>query len=70
MASGTSAFEFEDSDLIKSYSNTPQYGSIKNDFVIWGIRQTENAEIPLRYHLAIDNEPIVRDTEYIMFNYK
>ena len=70
MAAGTSVFEFEDSDLIKSYSNTPQYGSIKNDFVIWGIRQTENAEIPLRYHLAIDNEPMVRDTEYIMFNYK
>jgi len=70
MTSGTSVFEFEDSDLIKTYSNTPQYGSIKNDFVIWGIRQTENAEIPLRYHLAIDNEPMIKDTKYIMFNYK
>ena len=70
MTSGTSAFEFEDSDFIKTYSNTPQYGSIKNDFVIWGLRQTENAQIPLRYHLAIDSEPMVKDTPYIMFNYK
>jgi len=38
MTSGTSIFQFEDSDLITSYSNTPQYGAIKNDFVIWGIR--------------------------------
>jgi len=42
MASGTSSFSFDDSQLIKSYSNTPQYGAIKNDFVIWGVRTTED----------------------------
>ena len=71
MASGTSSFTFEDSRLIKSYSNTPQYGAIKNDFVIWGIRTTsEGYEIPLRYHLAIDTIPKIKSDKYLMFNYK
>lgn len=71
MASGTSAFTFEDSRLIKSYSNTPQYGAIKNDFVIWGIRTTSDGyEIPLRYHLVIDTIPKIKKDKYLMFNYK
>lgn len=71
MASGTSSFTFEDSRLIKSYSNTPQYGAIKNDFVIWGTRTTsEGYEIPLRYHLAIDTIPKIKSDKYLMFNYK
>lgn len=72
MTKGTSIFSFEDSDLITSYSNTPQYGSIKNDFVIWGIRNSSDnsMEIPLRYHLAIDNPPVVKSTKYKMFNLK
>lgn len=71
MASGTSTFTFEDSRLIKSYSNTPQYGAIKNDFVIWGIRTTSDGyEIPLRYHLAIDTIPKIKKDKYLMFNYK
>ena len=71
MTSGTSAFTFEDSRLIKSYSNTPQYGAIKNDFVIWGIRTTSDGyEIPLRYHLAIDTIPKIKEDKYLMFNYR
>lgn len=71
MASGTSSFTFEDSRLIKSYSNTPQYGAIKNDFVIWGTRTTsEGYENPLRYHLAIDTIPKIKSDKYLMFNYK
>ena len=72
MTKGTSVFNFKDSNLITSYSNTPQYGSIKNDFVIWGLRNSSdsNMEIPLRYHLAIDDPPIVKSTKYLMFNLK
>ena len=72
MTKGTSVFNFKDSNLITSYSNTPQYGSIKNDFVIWGLRNSSdsNMEIPLRYHLAIDDPPIVKSTKYKMFNLK
>ena len=68
---GTSIFQFENSNLITSYSNTPQYGAIKNDFVIWGIRTaSDGTEIPLRYHLAIDNPPMIKNISYLMFNLK
>lgn len=72
MASNSSVFQFEDSELITSYANTPQYSAIKNDFVIWGLRTTtDGKEVPLRYHLAIDTEPIFNSKDtYLMYNYK
>lgn len=66
---GTSVFEFNDSNLILNYSNTPQYQAIKNDFVVWGIRTTaEGYEVPLRYHLAIDKKPKTGN-KYKVFQY-
>ena len=65
-----SVYVFEDSDLNISYSNSPQYGMIKNDFVIWGVRENASGiKIPIRYHLAIDNKPKVGNT-YKCFFYK
>lgn len=46
--------DFTGSPLIIDISNDPQYSLIKNDFVIWG---TNNAGLPIRYHVAIDNIP-------------
>ena len=58
--SGKSVYTFDDSDLIISISNSPQYQQIKNDFVIWGKRKSISGnEIPIRYHLAIDEKPKV-----------
>ena len=58
MSKGKSVYNFDDSTLIQSYSNTPFYEDIKNDFVIWGLRTTSTGtEIPIRYHLAIDKKP-------------
>ena len=55
---GKSIYTFEDAEIIQSYSNTPQYQQIKNDFVVWGKRQSiDGNEIPIRYHLAIDKKP-------------
>lgn len=66
---GTSIFEFNDSNLVLNYSNTPQYEAIKNDFVVWGIRTTSQGyEVPLRYHLAIDKKPQVGN-KYKVFQY-
>jgi len=36
---GKSVFKFENSELVNSYSNTPQYNMIKNDFVVWGVKK-------------------------------
>ena len=58
MGKGKSVYDFTNSDLVISYSNNPDYGNIKNDFLVWGIRKTiSGQELPIRYHLAIDKKP-------------
>lgn len=55
---GKSVYTFEGTKLVTSYSNSPQFNNIKNDFMVWGIRETaDGTEIPIRYHLAIDDKP-------------
>lgn len=57
-SSGKSVYTFEDAELISTFQNAPQYGAIKNDITIWGKRTTASgAEVPIRYHLAIDKKP-------------
>ena len=57
---GKSVYTFETADIIQSYSNSPNYQQIKNDFLVWGVRKTiEGQQIPIRYHLAIDQKPIL-----------
>lgn len=57
-------FELQDSFLISSYSNSPQYSSIKNDFTIWGkMNNSSGIEIPIRYHLAIDEKPFTENNQ-------
>lgn len=69
-SSGTSCFEFNDSNLISSYSNTPQYSKIKNDYVVWGIKTlSDGRQLPIRYHLAIDKKPKPGNI-YKVFEYK
>lgn len=66
-SSGKSVYTFTDADIITTFSNSPQYQQIKNDFIIWGKRQTiEGKEVPIRYHLAIDTKPLVGN-EYKVF---
>lgn len=48
-------YEFNDSMLISSYTNTPQYNAIKNDIVVWGVKGDKSSA--LRYHLAIEKKP-------------
>lgn len=63
MAKGKAEYTFDDSNLITSYSNNPQFQMIKNDFVVWGIRENTNGnDIPIRYHLAIDEKPKTGNT--------
>lgn len=67
-----SVFSFKDnSNLVISYSNTPQIQNIKNDYVIWGIRKSASGqEYPIRYHLAIDKKPqLKKTTKYKVIKY-
>ena len=65
---GKVAYEFNNSNLITSFSNSPQFNKIKNDFVIWGIRKNANGnDVPIRYHLAIDSKPAIGNIYDVLF---
>ena len=66
---GKSVYSFNDGHLILSYTNNPQYQQIKNDFIIWGIREDKvtSLKIPIRYHLVIDKKPIPGKTYSVFF---
>ena len=52
------SYDFSNGTIVQSYQNSPQYQQIKNDFLIWGERETVTGQkIPIRYHLAIDSPP-------------
>lgn len=57
---GKAAYSFKNSNIITSYSNSPQLNNVKNDFIIWGKReQIDKSTLPIRYHLAIDKKPVI-----------
>ena len=65
---GKTVYDFNNSNLVTSFSNSPQFNKIKNDFVIWGIRKdVENNDIPIRYHLAIDTKPATGNIYDVLF---
>ena len=66
---GKSVYIFDDSFLISSYSNAPQYSMIKNDYIVWGMREDAmtGATYPIRYHLAIDKKPQTGNTYKVFF---
>ena len=66
---GKTVYDFNDSTLITSYSNSPQYNMIKNDFIVWGQRKDANDQTwPIRYHLVIDEKPQI-NKEHLVFKY-
>lgn len=65
---GKTAYRFSNKNIITSYTNTPQYNMIKNDFVVWGARKTiDGLEFPIRYHLALDTRPVIEDKIYEIY---
>lgn len=50
--------EFGDESLVVSAGFNPNYENIKNDFIVWGTRNSnEESAKMVRYHLAIDSRP-------------
>ena len=63
---GKVVYEFDDSALITSYTNNPQFSQIKNDFIVWGERKsTDSATQQIRFHLAIDKKPETGQEHYV-----
>ena len=58
IAQAEADYIFEGGELISSFNNSPDFENIKNDFVVWGQRTAaDGTDIPIRYHLAIDERP-------------
>ena len=63
---GKYIYNFNDGEIIQSYSNNVNYQDIKNDFIVWGQRKTvDGKKYPIRYHLAIDTKPAVESVYFI-----
>lgn len=53
-----SSYKFEDANLITSFQNTPSLSNLKNDYSIWGERETvSGVKVPVHYRYAIDRKP-------------
>ena len=54
-----SLYSFSDNHNITSISVSPNYGNIKNDYIIQGLKKSTSSDIAylIRYHLAIDERP-------------
>ena len=67
---GSSVYSFDDATLITSYTNTPNFLGIKNDFVQWGIKEDSSGiSSVIRYHVAIDEKPKCNQDGYKCFFY-
>ena len=63
-------YSFKENNLISSYSNSPKWENIKNDFVVWGNKITATGgKSPIHYHLAIDTRPIDGNIPYQIVQY-
>lgn len=56
-------YRFEDNNLITSFQNSPNLSNMKNDYSIWGQRESvSGAKIPIHYRYAIDEKPVYYKT--------
>ena len=54
----SSKYIFEDGVLITAFQNSPQLNTLKNDFSLWGKRESvSGAELPIHYRYAIEKKP-------------
>jgi hypothetical protein len=64
-------YSLTDLDTITAITRSPNYSNIKNDFYVWGERETSSgAKVSIRYHLAIDKKPPIDYASYYMWEIK
>ena len=50
-------YSFTDSKLVSAFQNTPDFANLRNDFSIWGKKDTSSgSSIPIHLRYAIDNK--------------
>ncbi len=66
IAEGTEIqYSFNNSLLVTSFANSPDFSGIKNDFSLWGVRKgITGIDIPIHLRYAIDSKPWI----YVKYN--
>ena len=54
-------YNFNEANLQTAFTLNPNYENIKNDFIVWGTKKSNDIEIAVRYHLAIDDKPVLSE---------
>lgn len=68
---GEAKYDLNGNRTVISFNNYPKYSQIKNDFIVWGVREDETGKKNIRYHLAIDKKPEVKETDsYPFYTYE
>lgn len=63
-------WSFLNSQLVSSFSNTPNLSNLRNDYAVWGIRKTTaGSELDIHMRYAIDKKPesyhsLIEDKDY------
>ena len=52
------SYTFDDHVLVSSIQNTPNLSNLKNDYSLWGKRETVNSAVPIHLRYAIDSKPM------------
>lgn len=64
-------YSLTDLDTTTAIVRNPKYDNVKNDFYVWGQRQTASGvDVPIRYHLAIDEKPAIQLAGQYMWEIK
>lgn len=64
-------YSLTDLDTTTAITVSPKYDQIKNDFYVWGRRETTSGvEVDIRYHLAIDTKPDINLAGKYMWEFK
>lgn len=58
MSGSKFSYSFEGSRLFTAVQNTPNLTNLKNDFTVWGQRESFGVQIPIHARYAIDKKPI------------
>ena len=63
------AYEFHGGELITAFNNNPNLLNLKNDYSIWGERESvSGAKMPIHMRYAIDKKPIRYKQIYVPLN--
>lgn len=59
----STTYYFENANIVTAFSNSPNLSNLKNDYSIWGTRESvSGAEIPVHLRYAIDKKPVYYQT--------